>query len=367
MTSAAYYSPEIHGPYEIFSAGDVALESGATLRDLRIAYRTLGALNRNKDNAVLFPTWYSGSSKILEQAYLGPGRALDPDKYFIILVNQIGNGLSSSPHNTPAPFDAARFPAIAIGDDVRAQHKLVTEKFGIDKLALVLGGSMGAQQTYDWAIRFPEVVKRAVPIAGTARVTPHSGLLVDTFVEAITGDRAWEDGWYTSASNVRRGLRRHAKVFGASGFTPRLFNEEVWRKIGFSSQEDFIVGFLEGHFVPQDPNNLLTLLFKWKNGDATRIAGENLEKTFSRITAAVSVVAIEEDSFFPLADIEHEQSLIPDSTLERISSPWGHLALFGIDPNYNRAIDEILRELLHGDAPAKRKPARPALTAASGH
>jgi len=169
MTSASYYSPEIHGPYEIFSAGDFVLESGGKLRDLKLAYRTLGELNGKKDNAVLFPTFYSGSSKILEQAYVGPGRALDPEKYFIILVNQIGNGLSSSPHNTAPPFDAARFPKIAIGDDVRAQHQLITEKFGISKLELVLGGSMGAQQTYDWAVRFPGIVKRAAPIAGLAR------------------------------------------------------------------------------------------------------------------------------------------------------------------------------------------------------
>lgn len=367
MTSASYYSPEIHGPYEIFSAGDFVLESGGKLRDLKLAYRTLGELNGKKDNAVLFPTFYSGSSKILEQAYVGPGRALDPEKYFIILVNQIGNGLSSSPHNTAPPFDAARFPKIAIGDDVRAQHQLITEKFGISKLELVLGGSMGAQQTYDWAVRFPDIVKRAAPIAGTARVTPHNRLLVETFIEAITSDAAWDGGWYASASAVHRGLRRHAKVFAASGFTPRLYNDEIWRQIGFTSQEDFIVGFLEGHFAPQDANNLLTLLSKWKDGDATRIAGESLEETLSHITAAVSVIAIDEDAFFPLRDIEREQRFIPNSTLKRISSPWGHLALFGTDPNFNRAIDEILRELLRGEAPAKRKPARPALAAASGH
>src|SRR3984893_11101749 len=90
-------------------------------------------------------TWYSGTNKIMEQVYIGKGRALDPDKYFIIVVNQIGNGLSTSPHNTPAPGGMGNFPHVRIGDDVRAQHKLVTEKFGLKTLALVVAGEMARQ------------------------------------------------------------------------------------------------------------------------------------------------------------------------------------------------------------------------------
>ena len=108
----AYYSQDKHGPYETYDLGDFDLEGGGRIPGLKLAYATLGTLSRKKDNAILFPSWYSGTSKILEQSYIGPGRALDPDKYWIILVNQIGNGLSSSPHNTPPPFNAARFPRV---------------------------------------------------------------------------------------------------------------------------------------------------------------------------------------------------------------------------------------------------------------
>ena len=86
----------------------------------------LGTLNTAKDNAILVPTWYSGTNKIMQEVYIGNGRALDPDKYFIIIVNQIGNGLSTSPHNTPTPAGMGNFPRVRIGDDVRAQHKFVT-------------------------------------------------------------------------------------------------------------------------------------------------------------------------------------------------------------------------------------------------
>jgi pimeloyl-ACP methyl ester carboxylesterase len=169
MIDNSYYSQEVHGPYELHDIGNLDLEEGGTVRGCKLAYATFGTLNAAKDNAILIPTWYSGTNKIIEQVYIGQGRALDPDKYFIIIVNQIGGGLSTSPHNTPAPAGMGNFPHVRIGDDVRAQHKLVTEKFGLQSLALVVGGSMGAQQTYEWAVRYPDMVKRAAPIAGTAR------------------------------------------------------------------------------------------------------------------------------------------------------------------------------------------------------
>ncbi len=341
-----YYSQARHGPFETFELGDFELENGGKIRGLKLAYATFGTLSERRDNAILFPSWYSGSSKILEQAYLGPGRALDPEKYFIILVNQIGAGLSSSPHNTPSPFNAARFPKVEIGDDVRAQHRLVTEQFGIEKLALVLGGSMGAQQTYEWAVRFPDAVRRAAPIAGLARSTAHNRLLMTTFIEALASDPAFDDGWYERASLVHRGLRRHARAFAVSGFSPALFNQRGWRELGFTTAEDFVTAFVETHFLPQDPNNLILLASKWRDADVARSTSGDLAKALGRITAKTFVIAIEQDGFFPLADIAAEQALVPNSQLKRVSSIWGHLALFGTDNAYNAAIDLHLQELL---------------------
>ena len=137
MINNSYYSQDVHGPYELHDLGNLELEEGSTIRNCQLAYATFGALNAAKDNAILIPTWYSGTNKIIEQVYIGNGRALDPDKYFIIIVNQIGNGLSTSPHNSPAPSGMGNFPHVRIGDDVRAQHKFVTEKFGLKSFALV--------------------------------------------------------------------------------------------------------------------------------------------------------------------------------------------------------------------------------------
>ncbi len=344
--SSLYYSQDVHGPYETYDLGDFELEDGGAIRGLKLAYATFGALSPKKDNAILFPSWYSGTTKILEQAYVGPGRALDPSKYFIILVNQIGNGLSSSPSNAARPFNAASFPRVRIGDDVRAQHQLIVEKFGIERLALVLGGSMGAQQTYDWAVRFPDAVARAAPIAGTAQGSAHNRLLVENFVAAITSDPVWDGGWYGDQAAVHRGLRRHARLFALDGFSPDLFNHAIWRKLGFTSRDDFLTGFVEGHFLPQDPNNLVLLLAKWRDFDVGGFGGGDLAGALARVTAKTFVIAIEEDAFFPLKDVAAHQKLIPNSELKLASSVWGHLALFGADPAYNAAVDGFLTELL---------------------
>jgi homoserine O-acetyltransferase len=133
--------------YEVLGLGDFELQEGATLRDARLAYKTYGTLNEAKDNTIVYPTWYSG--RHWENEWLiGDGMALDPGRYFIIVPNMLGNGLSSSPSNTPPPYDKARFPDVRVLDNVRAQHTLVTEHFGIQRLVAVTGWSMGAGQTY---------------------------------------------------------------------------------------------------------------------------------------------------------------------------------------------------------------------------
>jgi homoserine O-acetyltransferase len=151
-----YYSEERHGRHELFELGDFELESGITLPAAKLAYKTHGTLNQAKDNAILFPHMWSGTPKAME-IFIGEGRPLDPRKYFIILPGQFANGFSSSPSNTPPPFNMGAFPNVTIGDDVRAQHRLVTESFVITELQLVLGWSMGAEQTYELAIHEGQV------------------------------------------------------------------------------------------------------------------------------------------------------------------------------------------------------------------
>ena len=322
--------------------GTLELEEGGSISNCQLAVATHGTLNAEKDNAILVPTWYSGTSKIIEDVYIGSGRALDPDKYFIVVVNQIGSGLSTSPHNS----DGASFPKVRIGDDVRAQHTLLTEKFGIDSLALVVGGSMGAQQTYEWAVRYPDMVKRAAPIAGTAKNTEHDFVYTETLIEAIISDPKFNNGNYADSTEVAAGLRRHAKLWTVMGWSTEFFRQNRHQALGFESMRAFVDEFMTGYFGPMDPNDLLCMAWKWQRGDVSRHTDGDLAAALGLITAKTYVMPISHDMFFPPTDCEVEQKLIPNSELKVISSIDGHLALFGTDPDCQAQIDTVLKELL---------------------
>ena len=341
-----YYSQDNHGPFKTINIGTLELEEGGVLPDCTLAVATHGTLNAARDNAILVPTWYSGTSKIMEQVYIGPGHALDPTRYFIIVVNQIGSGLSLSPSNAPAAIAGPNFPKVRIGDDVRAQHRLLTEHFGIQRLALVVGGSMGAQQTYEWAVRYPDMVERAAPIAGTACNTEHDFVFTGTLVEAITTDPGFRNGDYSSAADVAAGLKRHAKIWTVMGWSTEFFRCGRHRVLGFESVPAFVDQFMTGYFGPMDPNNLLAMAWKWQRGDVSRHTGGNLAEALGRIKAKTFVMPISHDMFFPPSDCVAEQQLIPNSEFRPVSSIDGHLALFGTDAHAIAEVDSHLRELL---------------------
>lgn len=348
-----FYSHEFHGDYELISIGRLDLEDGGAIPDCRLAVTTFGELNAARDNAILITTWYSGTHQVFRDVYVGPEHALNPDQYFIVVVNQIGNGLSTSPQNAEganADIAMSKFPRVRIGDDVVAQERLLREHFGIEQLALVLGGSMGAQQTYEWAVRFPAKVRRAAPIAGTAKNTPHDFLFGRTLIEAITSDPGWNDGEYKSNTDAAAGLARQARIFGVMGFSTEFWKQEIWRALEFHSMDEFLEGFLQPYFTVMDPNVLLTMAWKWQHGDVSRHTGGDLAAALGRIKAKVFVMPINEDMFFPPRDCEAEQALVPGSEFRVIEDIGGHLGLFGLAPTYMQQVDRHLTELLAAPA-----------------
>ena len=347
MIRNSFYGPELQGAYKLYDLGNLVLESGETLRNAKLSYRTFGTLNADKSNATLVTTWFSGTGKVMEDVYIGADHALDPDRYFIVVVDQLGSGVSSSPQNTPAPQAMAKFPKLSIGDDVQAQHQLLTEAFGITELALVVGGSMGGQQVYEWAVSRPSMVKRAAPIAATARISLHQRVFVETLKEAITSDPAWNGGWYTSGLNVRGGMDRMARIVATAGWSPEFYQQERWHSvIGMSSLDDFINGVMKAYFEPMDPNVLLCEMHKWQRADVARHTGGDLAAALARITAKTSVMPISHDLFFPPQECEADCQLIPGAALRIIHSPEGHMGLNGFEPGYMRQVDQYLSELL---------------------
>ena len=347
MIENMFYSPATQGDFKHFDLGNLVLESGETLRGAKLAYRTFGTLNADKSNAVLVTTWFSGTGKVMQDVYVGPGHALDPARYFIIIVDQLGSGVSASPHNTAAPQAMAKFPKLSIGDDVRAQRRLLTDLFGIPKLALLVGGSMGGQQVYEWAVAFPQAVERAAIIAATARISLHQQVFVEALIEAITSDPAWNGGWYAAGSDVRAGMDRMARIVATAGWSAEFYQTERWRSIiGMSSLDDFINGVMKAYFEPMDPNALLTQMHKWQRADVSGHAQGDLAQALARITARTMILPISHDQFFPPSECQADCDLVPGAALRVIHSPEGHMGLNGFEPGYMEQVDRYLNELL---------------------
>jgi homoserine O-acetyltransferase len=352
-----FYTAEMQGPFVTVPLGRFELEEGGVIPELELAVATYGELNEAKDNVILIPTWFSGTHATWWQVYIGPGRALDPEKYFIVVVNQIGNGLSTSPHTTDDESIAAeRFPKVRIGDDVRAQEQLLRETYGVQRLALVVGGSMGAQQTWEWAVRFPDKVLRAAPIAGTAQNTPHDFLFTQTLMDAITSDPGWNGGRYASHTDVADGLQRHADIWAVMGLTTDFWKSGFWKDLppvveglGWATFEEFQQNFTRLLFGLMDPNALLAMGWKWQRGDVARHTDGDLAAALGRVTAKTFVMPIDSDMFFPPRDCEAEQQLTPGAELRVLHSIAGHFGLFGFEQTYLAEVDAHLRELLESD------------------
>jgi len=341
----AYYTDEVHGPHEYFDLGDFPLRSEYTLPSAKLAYKTLGALNEAKDNAVLFPHMYSGTSASME-IFVGEGRPLDPGKYFVIFPGQFGGGFSSSPSNTPPPFDRGQFPPVSIVDDVIAQHRLVTEKFGISRLHAVLGWSMGAQQTYEWALRFPEMVPRAAVFAGNGRTPVHNQIYLDLVREVVTSDPAFQDGFYRDGDDLHVGLKRHAMLLALMGVPAAFYRDELWRGLGYVSAKDFQQGFLRAYFAPMDPNNLLAQSAKWSNADISHHGGGDIAEALRNIKAQFFVCSFSTDLFFPPEDHDADCAHIPNGHRRPIETPFGHSGMFCMCEEDRVAIDEVIAEML---------------------
>ena len=140
-------------PHQTYCMGDLKLESSDAIKDFCISYVAHGTLNANKSNVILMVTAIGGNHHRIDYL-IGPGRALDPSKYFIIATDAIGNGLTTSPSNSKVQ-PRMQFPEFDIRDMVNSQQRLVAEKFGVKKLVTVIGASMGGMQTLQWAVSYP--------------------------------------------------------------------------------------------------------------------------------------------------------------------------------------------------------------------
>lgn len=329
---------------QYFDVPDFSLQTGGVLPVARLAYRTLGTLNEARDNAIVLTTGFSGTDAVTAKVLTGEGRALDPDRYFIILPNLLGSGLSSSPSNTAEPFERGRFPLITLYDNVRLQHLLVTEGLKIERLRLVTGWSMGAAQTFQWAAQYPDMMKAICPIAGAARAARYNKIFLHSLKRALTLDPAFKDGYYDHAPV--NGLKLFATIYAGWGFSEPAYREELYKSLGSSTYEEWVEKFWEPSFIHCDANDLLSQLWTWVHADISDndIYKGNFEAALGAIKARAIILPVDHDRYFPPIDSEYEAKHIPNSTCRVINSIWGHY--MPVNPADRAAVDAALTELL---------------------
>lgn len=329
---------------DIFELGDFQLSTGVTLPSAKLAYDTHGGLSEAKDNAIVLTNFMGGQPEALE-IWIGKDRPLNPDKYFIIMPGMFGGGFSSSPSNTAPPFDRGAFPPVNISDDVVAQQRLVSERFGIQELQLVVGWSAGAAQCYEWAIRFPHMVKRMASFSGAPKISSWTQLWNRTVVEEpIISDPAWNNGFYPDRQAVQAGARRQALGAALTAPPRHFFREELWRAAGFLSLDDFISRFWEAFWLTTDPNDVLSQTRKANAADPSE--GGDLAAALGRIKARTFVVGFTGDNLFPPDECKSFADQITHAEFREISTAFGHMATFGFTEEDRQAINNVLEELL---------------------
>ena len=189
---AGAQAPSTEGAQRFADLGDFKLQNGGVIQDFRLGYRTLGKLDANRSNAVLWPTWLGGKSEDLLK-FLGPGKVVDTTNYFVILVDAIGNGISSSPANSKKQ-PLMKFPKFSIRDMIESEHRLVMDVLHLSHLRAVMGISMGGMQTFEWVVAYPDFMDVAIPMAGSPQSTSYDKLLWTSQIDAIELDPAWNNG-----------------------------------------------------------------------------------------------------------------------------------------------------------------------------
>jgi homoserine O-acetyltransferase len=329
---------------EIFELGDFPLSTGVTLPKAILAYNTHGRLSANKDNAIIFESFLGAAPDALE-TWMGSGRPLDPDKYFIILPAVFGGGFSSSPSNTAPPFDRGAFPPVNIVDEVVAQRRLVTEKFGIKELQLVAGWSTGGLRSYEWAIRFPDMVKRMASIAGAPRPPSWTRLWLRAVVEEpITSDPAWNNGFYLDRQAVQAGARLQGLGTALTAPPRHLFSEELWRAAGYVSLDDFVTRFWQAFWLATDPNDVVCQARQARAADPSD--GGDLTAALGQIKAKTFVTAFTGDNLFPPEECKLDAEKITNAEFREINSAWGHMATYALSEQDKLAVDNVLQEIL---------------------
>lgn len=306
----------------VFELGDLAVERGGVINDARLSWQSHGTLNDARDNVIIYPCSYAASHSDLSWL-IGPGNVLDPHRWFIVIPDMFSNGLSSS------AGDTADFPRlVTMYDNVFAQRRLLTEHFGVDRVAAAYGFSMGAGQAYHWAAAFPDAVDRAIVVCGSARTSVHNKVFLSGLLRTLEAAPEYiGDGHFSS--EPRASLRAFAHIYAGWGLSQDFYRAELFRTVlGSPDLETFLRTEWESPVGSLRAANLYAQAMTWCEADisASPRYGGDLNAALNAIKARVLLLPSETDLYFRVADNAAELEHLADAQMHPIPSIWGHQA-----------------------------------------
>ncbi|HEX7350819.1 homoserine O-acetyltransferase MetX [Brachybacterium sp.] len=346
--------------------GALGLESGTVLEDVTMAYESWGTLDPDGGNAVLVLHALTGDSHVRGRAddshpspgwweeIVGPGRPIDTDRFHVIAPNVLGGCQGSTGPSSPGPEGApygSRFPTITTRDQVVAERSL-REQLGIERWALVIGGSMGGMRAIEWAVSFPDEVARLGVIASSARATADQIAWNSTQIASIRLDPEFRDGdYYDQGAGPRRGLGLARRI----AHTTYRTGAELEERFGNTAQggEDpfdgrgrhQVTSYLDHHGVKLarrfDANSYIALAETMSTHDVGRDRG-GVAAALQRVSARTLVVAIDSDRLFPPDLVQEVATHIPRAEWHLASSPIGHDAFLLAHPGLEKWIAALL-------------------------
>lgn len=308
-----------------FTLQNFELQCGAVLPEANLVYQTYGELAADRCNVILYPTSYGAQHPDIDWL-IGGDRILDPGRWFIVIPNQFGNGLSTSPSNSDPCKLAEDGFWFTHYDNIRAQETMLREVFGIETLAMVYGWSMGAQQAYYWGSHYPERVERIAAICGTAKTTEHNQIFLASLRSALTADPAWDGHRFTATPD--RGYYTYARIYASWAASQPYYRQQIYRQLGYESLEDYLVNSWEAGYRKRDPHNLISMIDTWLRCDIgnTPVFENNYRQAIAAIRAKTLVMPATTDLYFTPDDCAAEAEMIVNATYKPIPSIWGHRA-----------------------------------------
>jgi homoserine O-acetyltransferase len=358
---------------QAFTFDSLKLESGERFGPITLAYETYGVLNKEKSNAVLIVHALSGDAHAAGvhagrdnpgwwDEFIGPGKAFDTEKYFVICSNIFGGckgstGPASINPKTAKPY-ALEFPLISINDIVNAQKRLI-EYLGVEKLLSVVGGSMGGQQVLSWLVNYPKNICSAVPIATTIKHSPQQIAFNEVGRQSIMADEYWKSGNYYQGPSPSKGLAvarmiGHITYMSDKSMAEKFGRQKKDNNQSFKFTADFEVeGYLRyrgDNFVKRfDANSYLYITKAMDNFDASN--GRPLQDVLRDSKVKVLVISFKSDWLYPAYQskeiVKACKLAVVETTYCEIDSTYGHDAFLLEVEEESHLIKHFLKKVFY--------------------